>query len=172
MDSDTIVTGNGHAITFTRPLEAPLRGAAAALGAGLIVGGASIAALFQPGLAAFSDAVVWGGCGVAFLMGTGLAAVAARGAERRLTFRDRSPAVVEEVRTFGGLAFRRRLGAVGSARIGAVREDRGDGRTLWHLLLIDRERGRAMRVGDFRSEAAMRGSAEALALLRPDFAVA
>ena len=171
MDGATVVKRSRNAIAFTRPIDGTLRGAMAALGGGLVAAGVSLVGLLQPGLAAFPDAFVWFGCGGAVMLGSALTVAAVGGVERTVTFSGGSSSVIEDVRMFGGLAVRRRLGFESCGALGALREDRGDGGARWHLFLIDGEDGAAVAVGAFGSEDDMRGSVAAITAIRPDFAL-
>ncbi len=163
----TITRGRGT-IDFASPIDGAWRGAVGALGGALLTAAAAVVAMARPGLDLFPDAFVWFGSGLALALGAGGVSAALSGIERVVSFEVATASVIEELRTRFGAGVRRRLAYADCGTLGALREDLGAGRSLWHLFLIDGRDGSAMEIGDFDDEAAMRRGAAAIAAVRPD----
>ncbi|MER2606755.1 MAG: hypothetical protein ABTQ29_13050 [Siculibacillus sp.] len=171
MQPITTITRTRGAIRFTRPVDGTLRLAVAVLGLGVAIGALVPVAMLRPGLAPFPDTFVWMTCGAGLALGSLMMAIGAWGIERTVAFQASSASILEEVRTFSGLTVRRRLGYEECGTLGAVREDRPDGRATWHLFLVDGGDGAAVEIADFGSEEEMRGTVAQIAAIRPDFAL-
>lgn len=167
----TIITRGRESIDFARPVEGAWRGALGALGGAMSTAAIAVVALVRPGLDLFPDAFVWFGAGLGVAVGSAAVSAAAFGIERVVSFEAATASVVEELRTRFGAGVRRRVAYEDCGTLGALREDLGAGRSLWHLFLIDGRDGSAMEIGDFDSEAAMRRGAAAIAAVRPDIAL-